>query len=362
MLKNNMFYEDKYMYFTFNEKYSKEYNLYIQNSTQSVPFFVKKNTTIDFISPQSFEGQYALRVSNPQSTCPLDLVGYGLTRQEIIEVMTWLKAGVSGLLIFDYAKTDSYNWAYDVIISDITEPVLNAIDEKHFIVSWKITFVTNGCSYPHSNVSIAWNDTNSTIAIPIPNGYAFFKDNRLNVCFLDSGFFNYAVTCNTDAVSSLGDYHSLFSYDVFLKNKKISGASVRATFKGTYVGSTTWHTYSNNLTIFLNGALIETLVQDQTLKNITKNITNPQQSYQIEPALKINKESDINSQYFYMNTTLLSCKTLDIGYVPILEGTASNKDTIAQWLIDGYDVYACAPYQFRPNISTLKLTVFKEAV
>lgn len=138
MLENKLYYEDEYMYFSFNGKYSKDYNLMIQNGTDDFKIITNENTNIDYVSPKYQNGRYVMGVTHSHRNIPHKLVAYGLTRSEIDDMGLWLKTGTLGALIYDHAP----DWKYNVVVSKLSDFNLYPIDTSHFVVSFDIAFDT----------------------------------------------------------------------------------------------------------------------------------------------------------------------------------------------------------------------------
>lgn len=139
MLKSNeYFYNDEYMYFTFNTTHSSKYNLIIQNDIDDLKIYADRGSKVDFLQPANQTGQYMLGVSHPQRQFPLKLVAQNLNRRDIREVTKWLETGTVGTLSFDYAP----DWEYDVVVSSLTDPNIYPLDDELFVMTVEVTFVT----------------------------------------------------------------------------------------------------------------------------------------------------------------------------------------------------------------------------
>lgn len=158
MLENNLIYKDNYMFFSFNNIRSKDYNLMIQNEPNSFKIITNDNANISYTTPQNQNGKYVMGVTHPHRTIPHKLVAYGLDSNEIQAMANWLASGTCGSLIYDYAP----DWHYNVIISQLSDMNLYAIDSIHFIVSFDIQFETIEGTY-------AKNTYDSTLRFDIDN-------------------------------------------------------------------------------------------------------------------------------------------------------------------------------------------------
>lgn len=158
MLGNNLIYKDNYMFFIFNNIRSEKYNLMIQNEPNSFKIITNDNASINYTTPQNQNGKYVMGVTHPHRTIPHKLVAYGLTSNEIQAMANWLASGTCGSLIYDYAP----DWHYNVIISQLSDMNLYAIDSIHFIVSFDIQFETIEGTY-------AQNTYDSTLRFNVEN-------------------------------------------------------------------------------------------------------------------------------------------------------------------------------------------------
>jgi hypothetical protein len=149
MLRNNTIpYEDEYVYFTFNNIHSSEYNLYIQNNFEDLKILLNTGASIEYASPKYKNGNYVLGVTHSQREIPLKLVAENLTRAEVLKMTKWLKAGTIGELIFDFAS----DWTYDTIIEKISDPNLYEQDDDTFVVSFDVTWKTIESTMQHTTV------------------------------------------------------------------------------------------------------------------------------------------------------------------------------------------------------------------
>ena len=146
MLENNLLYHDNYIYFSFGDTHSSEYNLYIKNDIDDLKIYLNNEGSIEYASPKYQNNKYVLGVTHPQRVIPLTLVADGLTRSESLRLFKWLKMGTIGQLSFDFAK----DWVYDTIISKVTDPNMYAKDEDHFIVVFDIEWSTLNGTAAHS--------------------------------------------------------------------------------------------------------------------------------------------------------------------------------------------------------------------
>jgi len=141
--RNDFFYYDEYMFFTFDNIHSSEYNLVIQNDIDDLKLYVSTGAQVDLVSSQYQKGQHVLGVTRPQREFPLVLMASGLTRAQIINMMHWLKAGAQGNFKMDFTQ----DWEFDVVINSVSDPNLYEQDNNTFVASFEITFITTTSPY-----------------------------------------------------------------------------------------------------------------------------------------------------------------------------------------------------------------------
>ena len=147
MLRNNKYYyEDKYMYFTFNNIHSSKYNLFMKNSGSDLKFINNANSSSQFINPQYQNRAYYSGTNSPQKTFPLDVAAEGLTLHQYKEMMLWLKAGELGFLVFD---SNPY-WGWDVVLDKADDATYYEKSDGTLIVEFKVTFKTVGTTLARS--------------------------------------------------------------------------------------------------------------------------------------------------------------------------------------------------------------------
>lgn len=149
--RNNYFYFDDYMYFSFNNIHSSKYNLVIQNDIEDLKLNTDTGAKLDFSSAKYQEGQYYLGVTRPQKSIPLKVVGKELTRAQTIEIAQWLRIGTTGALIFDFAE----DWAYDVVVSSLLDFNLYEQEPDTYIVSFEVKFATINSVYARNRYDAA---------------------------------------------------------------------------------------------------------------------------------------------------------------------------------------------------------------
>lgn len=170
MLKNNhYFYEDEYMYFTFNQRHSSIYNLTIVND-KGTQIFIDRGSKIETTQPQYQSGQYMLGVSHPQRSFPLKLFGSDLTEAQIAEILNWIYVGATGALSFDYSS----DWEYNVVVSALKNPVQTVAGYNLFNIELDITFVTLNTSLAknkNDGVATITTDSNEVVYSNFNNKY-----------------------------------------------------------------------------------------------------------------------------------------------------------------------------------------------
>lgn len=149
--RNNYFYFDDYMYFSFNNIHSSKYNLVIQNDIEDLKLNTDTGAKLDFSSAKYQEGQYYLGVTRPQKSIPLKVVGKELTRAQTIEIAQWLRIGTTGALVFDFAE----DWAYDVVVSSLSDFNLYEQEPDTYIVSFEVKFATINSVYARNRYDAA---------------------------------------------------------------------------------------------------------------------------------------------------------------------------------------------------------------
>lgn len=108
--KNNLIYNstDPHLFFTFNNVYSRDWNLFIENNTKGGgdKIVASPDATISFVSPDYGTSTYMSGVSKGQRTFSHTLAASHLTVDEVRYIAKWLEIGTKGFLVYD---TDT-NW------------------------------------------------------------------------------------------------------------------------------------------------------------------------------------------------------------------------------------------------------------
>lgn len=139
MLKNNeYYYNDTHMYFYFNNKYSKNYNLFIINESDELELVNETESNIEFVTPADQNHSYLASISQSQKKFTYDVAAEGLTLPRYKEMMLWLQKGQLGFLV----KDDNPYWGYNVIVEDISNAEVQYDENDNLIVSFTISFST----------------------------------------------------------------------------------------------------------------------------------------------------------------------------------------------------------------------------
>lgn len=154
-------YNDQYMYFSFNGQHSSRYNLFIQNNKE----LTIENTVgaaSEYSNAMLQEGTYYLGTSRKQKIFKRKCAAEGLTLNEYKHMMKWLTVGTAGELIFD---SDIY-WGRTVVLDTVGDATFKG-DNNFLVVEFELTFKTIGTYLAHSVYPGTWiynyddNDLNS---------------------------------------------------------------------------------------------------------------------------------------------------------------------------------------------------------
>lgn len=141
MLKNNnYYYQDKYMFFTFNNIYSKDYNLFITSKDGSWNLITETGASPSFEAPQFQDKSYYLGTTRSQKSISWTVAAEGLTQPQIRKMFTWLKEGATGFL---YRDIDTY-WGYDVVLSKVGNPTIFSSYAGTSVIEFTLEFQTVG--------------------------------------------------------------------------------------------------------------------------------------------------------------------------------------------------------------------------
>lgn len=97
---------DPHLFFTFNGLYSRNYNLFIENTNKGggTKIVASPDKTVSFATPDYQNNTYYLGTTKKQKTFKHTLAADGLTPDELREILQILKVGEVGLLSYDTNK------------------------------------------------------------------------------------------------------------------------------------------------------------------------------------------------------------------------------------------------------------------
>lgn len=145
-------YNDEYMYFSFNGIHSSAYHLFIQN-TKELTIENTIGASSEYSNAILQEGTYFLGTSRKQKTFKRKCAAEGLTKDKYREMMSWLTVGTTGELIFD---TDIY-WGWTVVLDTVGDASYFTNNNNNTItVEFEITFKTIGTYLAHSVYPATW--------------------------------------------------------------------------------------------------------------------------------------------------------------------------------------------------------------
>ena len=139
MLKDNRYYyEDQYMYFSFDGVHSSEYNLFMINSAQMT---MENNAgeSAEFVSAMFQEGVYYTGTKKTQKTFKRKCAAEGLSLSQYKRMMKWLTTGEQGMLSFD---SNPY-WGWNVVLTNVSDTSY-ALNNTDMVVELELTFKTIG--------------------------------------------------------------------------------------------------------------------------------------------------------------------------------------------------------------------------
>lgn len=341
--KNNYYYDDCYMYFTFAGVYSKKYNLFVVNSKG----FTKVNTvgaSVKTEAPDYQDMQYYLGTTRSKKTIKIDVATEGLTLDEYKNMMLWLSEGRTGFLYFD----SDVDWGWDVVISKIGDATYNP-NKNGDIYEFNIQFDTIGTYKARTPWDIVFNvddvfegtitngdKTNSEYTIAnkwgIPELIYAKNENNNKIIYLPvigncGGYFNYGFLTNGNNST--------------LKISKDNIDYINYTFSHESKNYTIKYYGNSNYVIANNNSLVETeegLVTKNSINNqVNGLLTLEGQGPQLVDYIDINtsrliltkEQSDLLS---YMKNFYISISYLDL-------------TKYSNYSSDGYDDYPY-PYQF----------------
>lgn len=141
---NKYYYEDKHLYFWFDNHHSSEYNLFIiakndlkiENST---------GASTQYNNAMFQEGTYLLGTSRKQKTFKRKVAAEGLSLEHYKQMMLWLREGSVGFLCFDSNPW----WGWTVVLETVGDATV-VYTKSGLIVEFDLTWKTVG-SYLATN-------------------------------------------------------------------------------------------------------------------------------------------------------------------------------------------------------------------
>ena len=94
---------DPHLFFTFNNIYSRDWNLFIENTNKGggTKIVASPDKTVSFATPDYQNNTYYLGTTKKQKTFKHTVAADGLTPTEIQQILQWLKIGEIGFLVYD---------------------------------------------------------------------------------------------------------------------------------------------------------------------------------------------------------------------------------------------------------------------
>lgn len=155
MLRSNVqnsyyWYNDEYMYFTFNGVHSSKYHLFIQN-TKELTIENTVGAASEYSNAMLQEGTYYLGTSRKQKTFKRKCAAQLSTMDEYKNMMKWLSTGATGELVFD---SDQY-WGWTVVLDTVGDATF-VKRAGLIVVEFEITFKTIGTYLAHNIYPGTW--------------------------------------------------------------------------------------------------------------------------------------------------------------------------------------------------------------
>lgn len=163
LINNSYYYEDKYMFFTFDGVHSSKYNLFIVNKNDlKIENGIGESS--EYVSAMFQEGAYYTGTKKVQKTFKRKCAAEGLTLSQYKEMMRWLAQGKRGFLSFDSNPW----WGWTVVLDTVSDATIMERGDKlvvEFDVTWKTigTFLARNMyeAYYNSDNEFAATDINS---------------------------------------------------------------------------------------------------------------------------------------------------------------------------------------------------------
>ena len=185
MLRNNKYYyEDCYMYFTFDGVHSSTYNLFIENEGD-LTIENSLGESSEFVSAMFQEGSYYMGTTKSQKTFTRKCAAEGLSLSQYKQMMKWLSVGKVGYLVFD----NNPFWGWAVVLDSVGNAAVNDTSNG-LIVQFEIVFKTVG-SYCATNAYSAYLNL-------IDNTEA--SDGSTSSC---NGLYNTSMLCNEYGIPAI---------------------------------------------------------------------------------------------------------------------------------------------------------------
>ena len=165
--KQYYWYNDEYMYFSFNGHHSSKYHLFIQN-TKDLTIENSIGATSEYSNAMMQEGTYYLGTSRKQKTFKRKCAAEIEDMRDYKRMMQWLTVGTTGELVFD---SDRY-WGWTVVLDTVGDSTFVKRGDL-IIVEFEITFKTIGTYLAHAVYPATWDsdDANTYIDVIGTNEY-----------------------------------------------------------------------------------------------------------------------------------------------------------------------------------------------
>lgn len=141
--RNNTLYyaTDPHLFFTFNEFYSREWNLFIENTNKGggTKTVTSPDSSVSFTTPDYADITYYLGTTKKQKTFKHTLAANGLTEDDVGVILNALQVGTEGFLVYD---TNPY-WGWDVVVTKVGD-ITKYCAQDGLIVEFEVEFKTYG--------------------------------------------------------------------------------------------------------------------------------------------------------------------------------------------------------------------------
>ena len=143
-------YNDEYMYFSFNGDHSSKYHLFIQNNKE-LTIENSVGAASEYSNAIMQEGTYYLGTSRKQKVFKRKCAAELNNMQDYRRMMKWLTVGTVGELVFD---SDRY-WGWTVVLDSVGDASF-VKNNNLLCVDFEITFKTVGTYLAHSIYPATW--------------------------------------------------------------------------------------------------------------------------------------------------------------------------------------------------------------